>query len=92
MTIRDGRPDDLTTTLEFNTAMARETEGGVLRPQAWKQGVYRALGKAVERLAKEKDDVCGVRLYVIRDNAAARAVYEKMGMTCTGYRLYEKEF
>lgn len=63
-----------------------------VRPDARRQGVYRALHDEVEHRARNREDVCGVRLYVIRDNDTARNVYAKMGMGCTGYRLYEKEF
>ena len=36
--------------------------------------------------------MCGVRLYVEESNEPARAVYERLGMTPTSYRLYEVDF
>jgi ribosomal protein S18 acetylase RimI-like enzyme len=33
--------------------------------------------------------VCGFRLYVERENAAAQAVYRAIGMQETRYRVYE---
>jgi ribosomal protein S18 acetylase RimI-like enzyme len=56
------------------------------------QGVYRALYAEVLRLARERGDVCGVRLYVEHDNTAAQAVYERLGMQRTHYHLYEVDF
>lgn len=56
------------------------------------RGVYRALQEHVTRLARATGDVCGLRLYVERENAGARAVYEKLGMTRTSYRLYERDW
>ena len=60
-----------------------------VRPAHRRQGVYRALYRDVRRRAIEAPDVCGLRLYVERDNAAARAAYEALGMQQTSYRLYE---
>ncbi len=59
-------------------------------PEARRSGVYTALHRAVRRRARETDDVCGLRLYVERDNAAARETYEALGMTETSYRMYEE--
>jgi ribosomal protein S18 acetylase RimI-like enzyme len=56
------------------------------------RGVYRALYAEVLRLARERGDVCGVRLYVEHDNTAAQAVYERLGMHRTHYHLYEVDF
>jgi ribosomal protein S18 acetylase RimI-like enzyme len=52
--------------------------------------VFRALWDHVESSAREVGDVASLRLYVERDNASARAVYEKLGMEQTGYLVYEK--
>jgi GNAT superfamily N-acetyltransferase len=61
-----------------------------VRPDARRRGVYRALHRAVRRRARDRTDVCGLRLYVERGNAAARETYEALGMTETAYRLYEE--
>ena len=61
-----------------------------VRPDARRKGVYRALYAEVKRLAAGRDDVCGLRLYVERENRDARRVYERLGMTETAYRLYEE--
>ncbi len=63
-----------------------------VRPAHRGQGVYRALYGEVRRRAKEHPDVCGLRLYVEKDNRRAQAVYRKLGMEETPYRLYEESF
>lgn len=63
-----------------------------VRPDARRQGVYSELYAEVKRRAASTDDVCGVRLYVEKDNVPARATYETLGMTETAYRMYEEEF
>jgi GNAT superfamily N-acetyltransferase len=55
------------------------------------RGVFRALFRHVERLAQERPDVVGLRLYVHRDNHAARRVYERLGMQDAEYLVLERE-
>ncbi|PSR01369.1 MAG: N-acetyltransferase, partial [Bacteroidetes bacterium SW_8_64_56] len=38
----------------------------------------------------DADGVCGLRLYVERDNAAAQAAYKELGMDAPPYRMYEE--
>ena len=54
-----------------------------------RKGVYRALYAHVLALAKAQDDVCGLRLYVERENINAQRTYEFLGMLDAGYRMYE---
>ena len=61
-----------------------------VRPEARRQGVYSALYAAVKERAAATDTVCGVRLYVERDNAGARQTYQALGMRETSYRMYEE--
>ena len=61
-----------------------------VRPSARQTGVYTALHREVRRRARKADGVCGLRLYVERDNAAARAAYETRGMSEPPYRMYEE--
>lgn len=63
-----------------------------VRPPCRQQGVYRQLYTYVRERALDRSEVCGLRLYVEEDNAAARAAYEALGMRETSYRLYEAEF
>ncbi len=53
--------------------------------------VYSALHHAVCDRARDAGGVCGVRLYVDRENEHARNVYKKMGMDVSNYDLMEIE-
>ena len=57
-----------------------------------RQGVYRALHNHVLSTAKSRDDVCGVRLYVDRDNHVARRVYASLDMQQSHYDMLEIDF
>jgi len=60
-------------------------------PAARRHGVYRALHAAVLDLARNASEpVCGVKLYVDRNNAAAQATYSALGMAQSHYRLWEQ--
>ena len=56
------------------------------------KGVYTALYDEVRRRAHETGGVCGVRLYVERENVIAQQVYQRLGMQETAYLMYEEEF
>jgi len=56
------------------------------------KGVFKTLYEHVMKLAKERTDVCGLRLYVEKHNKRARKTYENLGMKETKYRLYEIDF
>jgi GNAT superfamily N-acetyltransferase len=61
-----------------------------VREDARRQGVFQCLYREVERSARKAGHVIGIRLYVERDNAAARRTYEKLGMKEEAYRIYVK--
>ena len=61
-------------------------------PEYRHQGVYRALHKYVSEAADRQGDVCGIRLYVDKDNEIAQGVYASLGMSETNYYMYEIEF
>jgi len=54
-----------------------------------RKGAYRALHSHVMELAKAAPEVCGLRLYVERENVNAQRTYEFLGMADPGYRMYE---
>lgn len=58
-------------------------------PAQRKRGVYAALYRHVETLARATPGVIGLRLYVERDNAAAQRTYAALGMDDAGYRIFE---
>jgi GNAT superfamily N-acetyltransferase len=55
-----------------------------------RQGVFRSLFHWVQERAKVEADVCGIRLYVERDNERAQQTYESLGMKQKPYRIYER--
>jgi ribosomal protein S18 acetylase RimI-like enzyme len=52
-----------------------------------RQGVFSALYKHVETVARNDADVVGIRLYVEKDNLRAQQTYTKLGMSMTDYRV-----
>ena len=56
------------------------------------EGVFRRLYEHVLERARGARDVCGIRLYVARGNEAAQAVYERVGLRPSGYRMLEVDF
>jgi ribosomal protein S18 acetylase RimI-like enzyme len=63
-----------------------------IRPEDRSRGVFKALFRHVEAIARERKDVCGLRLYVERENAAAQEVYRRLGMCDAGYLVYEVDW
>lgn len=61
-------------------------------PEHRESGVFSLLYARVKSLAREHQDVCGVRLYVDKDNRRARRTYLRLGMKLTAYDLLEEEF
>ena len=60
---------------------------------AWRgRGVFKALHAHIERLARKRKDVCGVRLYVDAHNTRAKEVYARLGLKATHYELWERDF
>lgn len=60
---------------------------------AWRRrGVFRRMHGEVVSQAKADPKVCGVRLYVEQDNRTAETVYQRVGLTRSAYRVYEKDF
>jgi GNAT superfamily N-acetyltransferase len=58
-------------------------------PAQRRGGVFAALYRHVESLARASSGVIGLRLYVERDNAAAQRTYTALGMDDAGYRIFE---
>jgi ribosomal protein S18 acetylase RimI-like enzyme len=63
-----------------------------VHPNARRTGVYRALHDDVMEKARAQKDVCGVRLYVEKQNERAQATYRAMGMERAHYDIYEIDF
>ena len=61
-----------------------------VRPAWRRRGVFRALYRHLAEHAEREPDVCGFRLYVERENAAAQSTYFALGMAGTDYLLFEQ--
>lgn len=61
-------------------------------PEFRRQGIFRNLYNEVTSLAEQQHKVCGLRLYVHKDNESAMLTYKAMGMQKTDYLLFEREF
>ena len=60
-------------------------------PEAHRRGgVFAAMYRHVEQLARATPGVIGLRLYVETDNAAAQRTYAALGMQDAGYAMYEQ--
>ena len=55
-------------------------------------GIFRKMYEYLQALSNEKDGVCGLRLYVEKDNLHAQQTYRALGMNETGYLLFEDLF
>ena len=57
-----------------------------------RMGVYRNLHNHVMAESRTCSDVCGVRLYVDRDNRVAQQVYHSLEMRQSHYNMWEIDF
>lgn len=55
-------------------------------------GVFRALYHHVEQLARSTAGVCGIRLYVERENKRAIETYRNLGMQSSGHLVFETDW
>ena len=58
-------------------------------PSWRRRGVYKAMHKYVREAASARKDVCGLRLYVDKENHTAQQTYEYLGMAGSRYYMYE---
>lgn len=56
------------------------------------QGVFSALFDHIAQLASEEPQVCGIRLYVDKENAPAQATYGARGFERANYEVMELVF
>ncbi|MDQ3373355.1 MAG: GNAT family N-acetyltransferase [Acidobacteriota bacterium] len=59
-------------------------------PEFRGRGIYRLLYEFVKETARDRQNVCGFRLYVEKENTNAQNVYEKLGMKPSHYLMYEE--
>ena len=63
-----------------------------VRKESRGRGIFRALFEHVKKLAQQREDVCGLRLYMEAGNIVARKAYARLGMKPTEYELFETDF
>ncbi|MGB5345842.1 MAG: GNAT family N-acetyltransferase [Woeseia sp.] len=63
-----------------------------VHPEQRRQGVFAALYRHVESLARADRNVCGLRLYVENENERAQQTYLALGMVRPGYLVMEADF
>lgn len=64
-----------------------------VHPDFRRKGIFRRLHAFVKEEAKrQKERICGFRLYVDRENRNAHRTYDKFGFQGTLYHMYECEF
>ena len=61
-------------------------------PAERRSGVFGALYRHLLEVARASGDVCGLRLYVERENERAQATYRSLGMDPSAYRMFEVDF
>ncbi len=59
-------------------------------PEARGRKIYSRLYEFVKNEARARANVCGIRLYVEKENRHAQKVYEKLGMESSHYLMYEE--
>ena len=62
-----------------------------VKPEFRRAGIFRALFNHLRNLARARQDVCCIRLYVHADNVRAQQSYERLGMNRTHYLIYEMD-
>ena len=63
-----------------------------VQPEYRRRGIYRRLYEQVLDEAKSRQDICGVRLYVSKENVAAQRVYGRLGLKKANYEMCEVDF
>ena len=62
-----------------------------VQPEHRRKGVFRTMFDHVEKLARNNPEVKALRLYVMQNNLSGKNTYAALGMTDSGYVVYEKE-
>ena len=62
-----------------------------VHPEHRRKGVYRALYAHVQTMAKQDPAICGIRLYVEKENKTAQQTYQSLGMQDAHYLVFEQE-
>jgi len=63
-----------------------------VEPANRRQGVFRALYGYLYAEAREREGICGIRLYADHENKSAQAVYLTLGMQPAHYQMFDLDF
>jgi GNAT superfamily N-acetyltransferase len=61
-------------------------------PERRREGIFRAMHDHIAAKAKADPRICGIRLYVERENHRAQSVYQHVGLFPSVYTVYEQDF
>jgi len=61
-------------------------------PESRRRGVFQSLYGYIDAQARQRGDVCGLRLYVESHNYRAQAIYQRCGMHEAVYRMFEADY
>ncbi len=61
-------------------------------PEQRGRGVYQTMYRHIADEAKNDPRICGIRLYVARENQRAHAAYRSVGLLPSTYDMYEQDF
>ncbi|MCD6117345.1 GNAT family N-acetyltransferase [bacterium] len=61
-----------------------------VKPEFRRHGIYRKMYQFVKSYASSREDVCGIRLYVDKNNTSAQKTYKALGMKETSYSFFEE--
>jgi GNAT superfamily N-acetyltransferase len=93
---RDGRPvGQLMVTCEWSDWRNGNfwwIQSVYVLPEVRRLGVFRRLFRHLEQLGKSDPTVCGIRLYVERENGRAQATYRHCGLEDAGYVVMEVDY
>jgi len=62
-----------------------------IRPEYRETGLFISLYRQIKELAHKDGNICGLRLYVDKDNSAAQQAYHNSGLDKSNYTIYEQE-
>ena len=58
-------------------------------PKARRRGVFRMMYETLKTMVEQSVDLCGLRLYVARENERAQKTYNALGMDGNHYKMFE---
>ena len=59
-------------------------------PEFRRRGIYRQMYSYIKTMALSAKNICGIRLYVEKENTTAQSTYKNLGMIETVYNMYEE--